>query len=701
MAERSYGEAPALGQGMRQQMTDALYQRFYANAMPREQYDQQMAGKSDLDVANVAYETFYSGQLERPEFNAQVGLTSAAGSTQRAVTSGMTFGLADEAGAAAAGLAGLVTGEGFGSAYSRSRDAQRNNAEVYRQNNPYLGRGLEIAGGLASGAPAARVPPGAGGLVAPSMGRNIANTATLGAIGGAGDAEGGVEERLQGAAIGGGLGAGMAAVLPLALRVGSGAVGQVARAAGLGNDARTASQMLLRALQDDGLTPRQAMERLTEWQRAGAKPETLFDVAGENTRRLARTAAGRSGPGTERAVQFLADRQEGQLGRVADDAAAGLGQNADDFHARLNGLQETRRTAAAPLYERAWNTRVPHTVHDELAPFVSDRIGQQALQRGMRVIELESLAQRRPFDPAEYGVVRGENGEWALQGRMQNLRLLDAVKRGFDDIVEGFRDPTSGRLNLDQYGRAVNDVRAEYVGALRDRFPTYGRALDAWGGPSQSMDAMGRGRNLFTLRDSEAAQAVQQALRNPGDADFFRLGVAQAVQDRIASAPDGADAVKRIFGSPAKRALLRTAFPDQATYSQFEAQMRREAAMYRNGQFVSPRTGSQTQLREADAGDMGEAALNIGLSAIGLGGQSPRNMASQFFFNRAAGARGITPQVAEQLSTRLFNAEPGEIGRVLTRLDSTQRKNVMDAYLQAQREAAAWRGVTAGAVQAQ
>lgn len=692
MAERSYSEAPALGEGRRQQINDAMHQKFYAQ-MPREDYDRQMAGKSDLELANVAHSTIYA-DMDRADFNKQMGLTSASGSTQRAVTSGMTLGLQDEFGAAVGALPGLLTGEGYGAAYGRLRDAQRGNAEVFRQNNPYLGRGLEVAGGVATGA-------GAPGLALPSRARTIGNTATLGAVAGAGDAEGGVSDRLVGGGTGAALGAGMAALAPLVLRVGGGAVTRVARAAGLGSDEATASQLLLKAMQDDGLTPRDALARLTAWQRDGAKPETLFDVAGENTRRLARASAGRMGPGTQRAATFVAERQAGQAGRIADDATRTLGQSADDFHVQMRGLEDQRRSTAAPLYERAYAAPVPPEANAGVAPFVADRIGQEAMNKGLRVIELEHTAARQPFDPADYGVVRTPDGAgFQLDGPVQNMRLLDAVKRGYDDIVEGFRDPTSGKLVLDQHGRAVNSVRATYVAELRERFPVYGQALDAWGGPSQSMDAMGRGRNIFAMRDGEAAKAVRDALRNPGDADFFRLGASQAIQDRVANAPDGADAVKRIFGSPAKRALLRSSFPDDAAFRQFESAMTREGAMYRNGQFVLP-TGSQTNMRGADADDVGGAVGSLAMAAVGIGGTSPGRAVGQFFLNRLAGAKGITPEVAEHLSVRMFNSSPQEVGAILQRLDSTQRQNVIRAYVSAQRQAAIWRGVTTGGAAAQ
>lgn len=669
-------DAPQLGGGARAQMLDALYSEVYQRALPREQFDQQSVGKSDLEIANATYDAFYKGHLDRDEFNRRVGLTSASGSTRAALMQGLSFGFADEVGAAASGAVGALTGEGFGPAYDRSLKAQRENLEVFRQNNPYVGRGLEFAGGVIGGGPSiARNAVEQVARVTPSMGRTVATAAGMGAAQGFGEGEG-LGDRLAGAAAGGVLGGAMAGILPAALRLTRGAFGRVAQMTGLADSEETAARLLLRALEQDGLTPTQAMQRLNQWQGQGAKPEALFDIAGENTRRLARTAASVPGPGTERAVNYLAERQGDQATRIAGDVTENLGQSADDFFTRRQVLTQQRQTAAAPLYDRAFRIQLQPDEYGQVARFVEDPIGQDALRRGLRVVELEHLAEGRPFDPQAYGVQR-VNGEWApVEGQTPNMRLLDAVKRGFDEIVEGFRDPTSGRLNLNQYGRAVDQARGAYRATLAGMFHPYRQALEAWSGPSQAMDAMARGRGLFSLQDAEAARLATTIRNSPTEAEFFRLGVAQAIQERIASAPDGADAVKRIFGSRAKRALLRASFPDEASFNQFAAQMQREAAMYRNAQFVSPRTGSQTQLRQTDAETIGDQAMDLA-TALVVPGKNFFSALTAAGANVAARSRGVTPEVADELTQRLFADQTPEVVATLRRLNQQRMREAL------------------------
>lgn len=686
-------QAPALAGDARAKMADALYNELYSKSLSREEFDQRTAKMSDVQIADAAYKSFYDGKIDRAEFNAKVGLKAQTGATG-AILRGATLGFSDEllaGGMTAARAAGtLLTGRlptwsRAKEVYNEELQRERDNRTIYNQNNPYLGPGLEIAGGLLTAGAGA----GTTAAAIPTRMQTVREAARLGAVTGFGEGEGGLENRVMSAGIGAGVGAGIGAAAPLITQGASMVLGRVGRMFGIGNSETTATQLLLKAFQDDGIPPDQVAVRLAEWQKAGAKPAALFDLGGQNVRRLARTAAGRTGPGTERAVTFLEGRQADQMGRVLGDVEANLGQSADDFHTRLAALRTKRSTEAAPKYEAAFS-RITPTADEAatVARFVNDPIGQNALNEGMRVIQLEHLARGQPFKPEMYGVVRGGNGRWVLEpDKVPNLRLYDAVKRGFDEIVEGFRDSTTGRLQLNQYGRAVNDVRAAYTGQLRDMYQRYGAALDAWAGPSQLMDAANRGRNVFNLKDAEVVQAATAVRNNPTEAEAFRLGVAQAIRDKMANAPDGADAVKRMFGSPTKRALLRAAFPDERSFLAFEAAMKRETAMFENARFVSPNTGSQTAPRQSDAESIGDMAGDIaGAAMLGavMPGTTMRGAIGQSLRDIGARSRGVSPGVADALSRRLFTSDPKTITQTAGLLSQAEIDNAL-AVIQSRR----------------
>jgi|GEM_PF-5556845 len=675
--------APTMTDGVRAKMIDSLYNDVYSKALPREEYDKETASLSDVQLADASYKTFYADKLSRADFNAKVGLKSI-GSAADAIMRGATLGFSDELTAGAMTgvrtLGSLATGTmptwgKVRNAYNQELSAERDKRTVYNQNNPYVGAGLEFAGGVMSAA------PGALATAIPTATQTVINAAKIGAVSGFGDAEGGAANRVEGAGVGAGIGAAIGTAAPYAVQGVGMILGKIGKAMGVGDSEKIASNLLLKAFKDDGLEPAQITAKLNEWRAAGSKPETLFDIGGENVKRLARTSAGRTGPGTERAVTFLEGRQADQAGRIATDVEAKLGTSATDFHPTLQALDTARHAMAKPKYEASFSRIVPNA--DEGARverFITSKNGQDALQRGLRIIEEEQVKTNIPFNYKSYGVVKNDAGQWTLEpDKVPTLRLMDAVKRGYDNIIEGFRNPVTGRVHLDEYGRAVEGNRKAYVAELRDMFPRYGGALDAWAGPSTAMDAANRGRNIFNMKDDEIATTAVAARGKPGEADAFRLGVAQAVRDQIARAQDGADAVKRIFGSPQKRELLRAAFPDSKAFSEFEALMAREASMYKNAQFVSARTGSQTQMRGSDAEDAGNTALGIaGTLATGiLPNHSMMGAGVQAARNFGARTRGITPGVADDLAKQLFTSSPQSMARNVGLLNQTEIDNAL------------------------
>ena len=675
--------APTMTVGVRAKMVESLYNDVYAKSLPREEYDKKTASLSDVQLAEASYKTFYADKLSRADFNEKVGLKST-GSAADAITRGAALGFSDELTAGAMTgvrtLGTLLTGTlptwgKVSGAYNQELSAERDKRTVYNQNNPYVGAGLEFAGGVLSAA------PGALATAIPTATQTAINAAKIGAASGFGDAEGGAVNRVEGAGVGAGLGAAIGVGAPYAVQGVGMVLGKLGKALGVGDSEKIASNLLLKAFKDDGLEPAQITAKLNEWRTAGSKPEALFDIGGDNVKRLARTAAGRTGPGAERAVTFLEGRQADQAGRIATDVEAKLGTSATDFHPTLQALDTTRRVTAAPQYDRAFNKVVP-TADDaaRVDRFITSRNGQDALQRGLRIIEEEQVKTGIPFNPKAYGVVRNEAGQYTLEpDTVPTLRLMDAVKRGYDGIIEGFRNPVTGRVHLDEYGRAVEGNRAAYVKELRDISPRYAAALDAWSGPSVAMDAANRGRNIFNMKDAEVATMAVAARGKSGEADAFRLGVAQAVRDQIARAQDGTDAVKRIFGSPQKRELLRAAFPDSKAFSEFEALMAREASMYKNAQFVNSRTGSQTQMRGSDAEEAGDAALGIaGTLATGmLPNHSMMGAGVQAARNFGARSRGITSGVADDLAGRLFTSNPQAMTRNIGLLNQTEIDNAL------------------------
>lgn len=353
-----------------------------------------------------------------------------------------------------------------------------------------------------------------------------------------------------------------------------------------------ATQKIIARIDQSGATAQDMLDLIAT---APGKPLALADVGGENLQGMVGRIYREPGEARDIIGKALRERDLNAGLRLAEDVNTAIG--AGSVHDTGQALAAARAAAARPKYQAAFDRIV--VTDDEaaaVAHFIRDPIGQDALQRGMRVIELEHLAEGKNFVPADFGVARDETGKFALLSDYTNLRLMDAVKRGYDEIVEDFRNQTTGRLEPTQYGRAVNLVRAAYTKTLREMYPRYAGALDAWSGPSRSIGAMKAGEGLLSRSPEEIAQRLKDL--TPNDREFYKLGAAATLRKKLATTGVSADEAKRIAGTQYIRDQLRPLFESDAAYDQFINSVLAEQTMYGTKQSVMG--GSQTAAREAE-----------------------------------------------------------------------------------------------------
>ena len=627
------------------------------------------------------------------------------GRAQNTLLQGLTFGLSDEVAGAGAGAGRFLrslTRDGRGlsqaaqdaaDAYNRVTGRERASVDQFKQDNPVLGPVMEIGGGFLGAAPrivrdtAARMTgpelfksafqrgPVLPDLAAAGMaGTGAATTAqaalqsakagaTGGALAGFGSGEGGLENRLEGAALGGALGGTIGGSIPLIATGVSRVAGRATDALGLRNPQTGGDRQLLRAFERDaaggGPNIEQVYGRTMSNVGQDARPEFLADMGGENVRRLAAMATQTPGAARQIAQTAIEQRTAGQADRISDDVMRLLSPNSD-WHGTVDALQKARAQASRPLYEQAmtrnaWSPRVDD--------FINDPIAKQGLARGLQIQRLESVARGEPFNPQQLGVTLNDLGEPKLVGR-PNMRVLDMVKSGLDDILEGYRDGVTGRLNLDRTGKAIDEFRRSYVGVLDDLNPDYKAARQAWAGPSQAMDALTKGRNVFRPDDEITAKMVRDM--SPADKEMFLAGVSRAIRDRVENSADGRNAVATFFNRPAFRDKLRAAFPSEDAFNRFAGLMQRETEMFRGQAQYGPRAGSPTARNMADAED---AMIDP------PGGVLGSLMRGQFGTAATQGVEGILRRgqgmnsaTADYLGPILFNSRQEQNAAQLARL---------------------------------
>lgn len=616
-------------------------------------------------------EAFRAANLEQKK---PAGSQYGGATTEAAAAA--TFGAADYVNALTGPINDAIRGkyESFGKSYWDEFDRMRASREQYREENPVESTAAQVAGGFAAVAPAANLLARGVQAVAPRFAANNPLTTRAAVGGGAGAVEGAIYgaaeakpgENLEGAGRGAAGGAIAGVSIPVLLFGAQKAWDKAAvpvvqkLMARFGNGPATAAQRkLVEALQRDGLTPQQISQRLLDM-----GPEaTIADAGGENVRLLAESAANQPGRARDLATQALEGRQAGQGDRLYDAAQRGL-QARGDFYGQLDDLMAQRAQDAAPLYERAFQSTA---WSPRLQQFIDDPIIQQGIRKGLEVQRLESLARGQPFNPRDYAVVDFNEAGEPVIGQVPNLRLMDAAKRGLDEMIDAARDGTTGRIQWTQRLRAVDEVRRSLVGELDSLTDgAYAQARAAWAGPSAARDALLAGRN-FARGDSELT-ARRVADLSASEREMFREGVLREIRSMLDRGAEGRNMAAQFVRVPKNREALRAAFPDDESFRLFMQQAMTEDAFTRTRNEVL--RGSQTARRLA-----GQEDAKIDPQPLVEGAQG----------NYGTAALGLAKQVWQRI-TDIPQAQKDQLGTMLFSQDARQQTRALQALQQMVRQ---------------
>jgi hypothetical protein len=626
--------------------------------------DTEAAAAADLSkhLAGGAVET----PADRALAKAPNGYVPFLNDLAHKVTQGMTLGWGDELSAAARSIAPNTT-------YAKEKAIQDAIEKRATKNTGALGVAAEIAGGVGTGSTAARggaTLMRAGQSFLPRVLAGLTEGAGYGAAAGAGNSE----DRLSGALRGAGYGATAGAALPtLAAAARPFVSPAISNLTARFNPDAYAERVIAKDLAASGLTRQQVAQKVADANAAG-QPFTLADAMGvegevsEAQRRLVSVA---KAPGKGRADtrRFLEQRQEGQAERVGDIVEEGLGVSGTGRQEAARLGQQARKDAG-PLYEKS--DAYPIQWDKRLGEFINDPIAQAALQRGMKIQRLEALASGQPFNPADY-TIAGFNKAASQPGVLAagpNMRTLDAIKKGLDDLLEQYRDKTTGRLVLDAEGRAIEQVRKAYVKHLDSINPEYAGARRAWAGPTQESEAIGLGKQWARSGRAEDNVGVYNDM-NPSQQAGARAGYADTLVAQIDRARRGVNAAGP-FTSRKTGAEMGAMSQYQGplmpgAQDELARRLEREGVMYQTRNQALG--GSQTAENLADMADTGVdpaiiASIMRGdfVGALKTGGLGVLNQAS-----------GNTEPVREALARKLLGLDGEDVGTLLRRASARLR----------------------------
>lgn len=591
----------------------------------------------------------------------------------RRLLQGMTFGAGDELMAAAdtpfemfrQGTLNPVEGYNYAKAFQDERLKQA------RQNTGFAGDVAELGGGLLGGGNLAKaglslVRPGQGLLA--RTGAMAGEGAGYGGITGFNEGEG-LADRLKGGANGAAAGAVVGGAIPLAASaaktIASPAISNIMARVDPEGAARA---RLGQAVGESGKSLNDVAYDLSNAGAAGQGEFTVADALGNPGQRLLSTVARAPGEGRTQAVEFLNNRQAGQADRVGNIIDESLG--VDKTGRQLASEKRAQAISeATPLYEKALGQ--PTVWTNRLQQFIDDPMSKIGLRRGLEIQRLESLAKGEPFNPHDYAIVDFDAAGDPIVGKVPNMRTMDAIKKGYDSILEDYRDPMSGKLNLDQRGRAIDMVRKSLLHQLDRANPDYAAARAAYAGPASEAEAVGLGKLAATRGRPTDTMDVFNKLGEPQKA-AFRTGYADKLQEGIDRGAEGVNATRR-FTSGKYQTELPTLALDQGPLRPGEQpemlkRLGREQQMFETRRQAIG--GSQTAENLAD---QAENQIDPRLAGYLLRGDI-MGAGKHAFMGASNVLGGNTPQVRAELGNMLLQNDPKAVYGLLAKFKADQAK---------------------------
>lgn len=560
------------------------------------------------------------------------GLVRGVDAFMRGAADVVSLETADEV----AGFADAAIGRGNGRNFS---ERARNNIQVQRaidqadgEDMPWVRRAGQAAGVVATlprigGALAKQAITGGfrGGV------RSALQGAGIGAVSGGAASEGNLIERAPNALVGGAVGATVAPVVSAIAPAAVGGVQAVKRFAGrqigrsmtaLGvpggealleratpNALTSGMERLARRLKpsEDALS-----QRMTDLAEQGIEP-TFADLTDDAGRGALRALATRQTPARQAARDFADTRAVELQDRVSRQARRTISDDPrSPMEIRDQAAQQARRQAV-PLYEEAYAQ--PIEVTDDLRALLQTPAGQQAMQRAQRIAANE----RRTINLDQ-----------------PDMQTLDYVKRGLDDVLEGYRDSTTGRLALDTEGRAVQSVLNDFRGELDRINPAYASARSAFADSARLQDAADLGEKFLTMEADQFAAAV--ARLGPQERQIAQAAARRAVE-RAAGTQGAAPGVAQRLAGGREQGARNAALLDDPRA--MESAMRAERDLLMNARGVSPAQGTPTSANLQDAmqmaGDVAGAARDVMTGNLpGLLGRAAARIKSRGFSDAEA-----------------------------------------------------------------
>lgn len=582
-----------------------------------------------------------------PGYNPETGMvekTSAGDAFGLGAADMATWGFGDEVGAAIASTLGKLPG-GHGKDYDKVLGEMRARQSRAGEEHPVAKGAGMVTGALAGGAGLAKAGLTFSGKAGTGIGSRMAAGAKDGAIYGGtygfGSGEG-TTDRLTdaaGGAVAGGLIGGAVPALVAGTKAAAKPVTDAIRARR--DPSGYAGQKVAERFSASGMTPETVARKM-----ASNPGSAAADIGGKSTRDLLRTAVNIPGPAKDRVAKQVAVRQFGQ----GDRLKSAIGRTFADPDGYLNAKEELAATAkaqAGPLYERAYARPVHFS--EALEDVLKTPAGARALSNAQALAANE----QQPFRQIFINI----NGQ---AKRVPDTRGWDYIKRSLDDMIDGQKDPITGKMTNE--GRILVGLKDRMLKEVDALNPDYKAARSVFGGIAQIDEAMEFGRKALTMSPHAVRREI--GAMSASQKEAARIGAAEEMRKAIDAAGYTHNAILKVFNSRQKVQNLRALFDNDKQFAEFRKAIFQEARKRATYEAVKGNSTTASQLADMmESGGTGASEMAVNTIRSG-----PISATIQWVGSRLKMLGGLTPEVADEISKRLMNTNPAQTRQLVSEL---------------------------------
>lgn len=313
---------------------------------------------------------------------------------------------------------------------------------------------------------------------------------------------------------------------------------------------------------------------------------TGAEAAGHRGKAALGALARREGETANALNAEVATRQLGRPDRLLSAMSEAAGIEPHAAAGDIKALVEKGRAAAAPLYEEAYAQGPVDT--PKLRGLLSRPSVKKAMGNAVRTAAEEGRS------PQEVGFeVSPTSGDIPdmVAVKAPTAQTWDYIKRGLDDVLEGYRDKTTGKLVLDNEGRAVVQTLKDLRGELVQANPKYGEALARSGDYLSAESAFkSAGRDILNSNLTERQFSDKITGMSAGELQAYRGGIA----NQFFNLAQNGRLNPKTLATPRVRAKLQLALGPEAA-QRLIATASKEADMQGFERRYAPDAGSITQ----------------------------------------------------------------------------------------------------------